>query len=59
MLSVLFKDLLLRGSGVELNGVWTQHVKANVVKKFKINATNNALFSFFFLNETNETFEQF
>ena len=31
VLSILFKALLLRGSAVGLNGVWTQHVKANDV----------------------------
>ena len=31
ILNVIFKDLLLRGGGLGLNGVSTQHVKANVM----------------------------
>ena len=48
-------DLLLKGSGVGLNDVWTQQSESKWCIKFsKINATNYAIFSFFFVNETNE-----
>ena len=49
MFSVLFKDLLLRGGEVRLNDVWTEHVKANMMQNFKINATNNVFFLTLFM----------
>ena len=51
-LNVLFNDCITQGSGMRLNGVIdSTKWKQMIYKNFKLNVTNNAIFSFFFVNE--------
>ena len=51
-LNVIFNGCITQGSGMRLNGVIeSTKWKKMMYKNFKVNATNNAIFFFFFVNE--------
>ena len=51
-LNVLFNGYITQGSGMRLNGVIdSTKWKQMMYKNFKVNATNNAIFFFSFVNK--------
>ena len=56
-LNVIFNGCITQGSEMILNGVIdSTKLKKMMYKNFKVNATNNAIFLFFFVNEQMKPF---